>query len=259
MDRQSKTDEAGMVSKGARAGQEIKYLPLGDQGITIVFGNSISEEINRKVRGAMHALKTNPLQGVIELVPAYSSLTVYYDPLVVDYAFLCRGLQEKVENMDLAGLPQPKVFEIPTVYGGIFGPDLEFVAEHNKLSPEEVVNIHSSRDYLVYMLGFAPGFPYLGGLSEKIQAPRLAEPRQLVKAGSVGIAGNQTGIYSVDSPGGWRIIGGTPVKLYDPEQEQPVPLQAGDYLRFVPVSEDEFREIEEGMKPKLPGMGGRVC
>ncbi|HHY76979.1 MAG TPA: 5-oxoprolinase subunit PxpB, partial [Clostridiales bacterium] len=136
-----------------------------------------------------------------------------------------------------------KVVEIPTIYGGEYGPDIEFVAQHNNLTVDEVIEIHSSRNYLIYMLGFTPGFPYLGGMSEKIETPRLKTPRTKIPAGSVGIAGKQTGIYPIDSPGGWQLIGRTPVKLYDPLADPPVLLNAGDYVRFVPIDEKEYKSI----------------
>ena len=136
-----------------------------------------------------------------------------------------------------------KVVEIPTIYGGEYGPDIEFVAEHNNISIDEVIEIHSSRNYLIYMLGFTPGFPYLGGMSEKIETPRLKTPRTKIPAGTVGIAGKQTGIYPIDSPGGWQLIGRTPVKLYDPFADPPVLLNSGDYLRFVPIDETEYKSI----------------
>ena len=143
-----------------------------------------------------------------------------------------------------------KIFEIPTTYGGEYGPDIEFVAQHNNLTIEEVIDIHTSTNYLIYMLGFTPGFTYLGGLDKRIETPRLENPRTKIPAGSTGIAGKQTGIYPIESPGGWQLIGRTPVKLYDPFNDPPVILSAGDYVRFVRIDEEEFlrikNEVEKG-------------
>ena len=144
-----------------------------------------------------------------------------------------------------AGEERKKVFEIPVCYGGEFGPDIATIAEHAGLSEQEVIELHSSRDYLIYMLGFLPGFCYLGGLDERIFTPRLASPRLKIDAGSVGIGGSQTGIYPLDSPGGWQLMGKTPVKTYDPDREVPILFEAGNYIRFVPVSEEEFYRIKE--------------
>lgn len=154
-------------------------------------------------------------------------------------------LAELENNLDKVEIPQPRIIEIPTLYGGDYGPDLPYVAEHNGITTEDVIKIHCSVDYLIYMLGFTPGFPYLGGMSEKIAAPRLSVPRTKIPAGSVGIAGKQTGIYPIESPGGWQLIGRTPLKLYDPKRQPPIVLQAGDYIRFVPISIDKYNEISE--------------
>ena len=140
-------------------------------------------------------------------------------------------------------IPPPELFEIPVAYGGEKGPDLGFVAQHNGLTPEDVIEIHSAGTYLIYMLGFTPGFPFLGGLSERLFTPRLETPRAVVPAGSVGIANNQTGIYPIDSPGGWQLIGKTPIKLYDPKRENPILLKAGNYLKFKKISETEYQKI----------------
>jgi KipI family sensor histidine kinase inhibitor len=136
------------------------------------------------------------------------------------------------------------VTEIPVCYGGEYGPDLERIAAHAGLSTSEVIRIHSGRDYLIYMMGFLPGFCYLGGLDERIHTPRLSSPRLRIPAGSVGIGGSQTGIYPMDSPGGWQLMGMTPVKTYDPARETPILVEAGDYIRFVPVSEAEYFDIK---------------
>ena len=146
-----------------------------------------------------------------------------------------------------AGETRKRIFEIPVCYGGEYGPDIANIAEHAGLSEEEVIRVHSSRDYLIYMLGFLPGFTYLGGLDERLHTPRLANPRIRIPAGSVGIGGSQTGIYPLDSPGGWQLMGMTPVKTYDPSREMPILVEAGDYIRFVPVDEAEYFRIKEAV------------
>jgi len=215
-----------------------RFLVAGDSALVVEFGDEISLEVNRKVHALADALGKSSLPGLAEAVPTYRSLLVHYDPLRLSCdevkAFVSEVLQKCGEKPPL----KPRVVEIPVVYGGEFGPDIEFVAEHNGLfSVEEVIRLHSGVAYTVYMLGFAPGFAYLGGMPEAIVTPRLETPRTLVPAGSVGIAGGQTGIYPIATPGGWRLIGRTPLKLFDPEQDPPTLLKAGDTVRFVPISE----------------------
>ena len=222
------------------------FLPAGDQALVIELGDAISPEINRRVHSLVAALDRRGIPGVTDLIPTYRSLFVQYDPMRVSLAELQDGLSETMENLDERALPDPRVVSLPTQYGGEYGPDLASLAENAGLTPEDVVSIHSGTDYLVYMMGFAPGFPYLGGLSEKLATPRLATPRAQIPAGSVGIAENQTGVYPVASPGGWRLIGRTPLKLFDPRHESPSLLAAGDYVRFVPLSsEEEYLQIHE--------------
>ncbi|RPJ58957.1 MAG: 5-oxoprolinase subunit PxpB, partial [Acidobacteria bacterium] len=195
---------------------EPRILPAGDSGLVIEYGDRIDPAVNRRVRELFLALDQAAVPGVVDLVPTYRSLLVCYDPLAVSLG----ALSERVLDLDARrgelALAPPHVIDIPTVYGGEFGPDLGFVAQHNGLTEREVVEIHASADYLVYMMGFSPGFPYLGGMSERIAAPRLKTPRTAIPAGSVGIAQQQTGIYPVESPGGWQLIGRTPVRLFDP-------------------------------------------
>ncbi len=226
---------------------EPKFLPAGDRAMVVELGDSISPETNRRVHGLVRALEGRALPEIVDLVPTYRSLLVLYNPVLSSFD----GLREMVASLDDdtadAGKEAPNVVEVPTVYGGAHGPDLDFVAEHNGLSPEEVVEIHSGADYPVYMLGFTPGFPYLGGLSEKLHTPRLATPRTVTPGGSVGIAEAQTGVYPVQSPGGWRIIGRTPLALFDPEREPPSLLNAGDVVRFVPAPDDDSHEFPEAV------------
>jgi len=207
-------------------------------------GDEISPDINRKIRDLVLAIERRRIAGVVDLVPTYRSLLVYCDPLRVSLADLEREIAGLLGHLGETPLPPPKVVEIPTCYGGWFGPDLEFVASHCKLSPADVVRIHTGADYLVYMMGFTPGFTYLGGMSERIATPRLKTPRTLIPAGSVGIAQQQTGIYPVDSPGGWQLIGRTPVRLFDPQRDPPVVVEAGDYIRFVAIDRGTYDNIE---------------
>ena len=225
--------------------QEIKILTAGDSSLLIEFGNEISPEINQKIKTTVQLMKEQHIEGVVDIIPAFCSLLINYDPRVIGYEELRNRMKAlvKVEVKAEAGVK--RVFEIPVCYGGEYGPDIENIAEHAGLSVDEVIKIHSSIDYLIYMLGFLPGFTYLGGLDERIHTPRLANPRLKINAGSVGIGGSQTGIYPLDSPGGWQLMGMTPVKTYDPEREVPILVEAGDYIRFVPVDEEEFLRIKE--------------
>lgn len=220
-----------------------RFLLAGDKGLLVEFGAAIDPEINRKVRHIFLSLERMPISGVTEVIPTYRSLLISYDPFQIGVERLKQEILDREDKLDQWEIPPPETVEIPVAYGDDFGPDLEFVAEYNKLTPEEVVEIHTSGTYLIYMLGFTPGFPFLGGLSEKIFTPRRETPRMVVPAGSVGIAKNQTGIYPIDSPGGWQLIGKTPIRLYDPTGVPPILLKAGNYLKFKRISNKEFREI----------------
>jgi inhibitor of KinA len=220
-----------------------RLLPSGDSALVVEYGDGIDLRINARVRLLHRALAARSHAGVLETVPTYRSLMVHYDPMVLS--------REALEALILATagrLPDQiqeavRTVEIPVAYGGGAGPDLEAVAELNGLSPGAVIDLHSSGNYVVFMLGFMPGFPYLGGLPARLATPRLATPRTVVPAGSVGIAGAQTGIYPSESPGGWRLIGRTPVRLFDPRNSPPALLEAGDRIRFVPVSGPESDAI----------------
>lgn len=224
----------------------IRFLLAGDSCIVVEFGDEINPEINRMVRFMFLSLKREGTPGINELIPTYRSLYVQYDPLEISLEELKRRLKRVVKKFDEVKLPPLRVVEIPTVYGGRYGPDLEFVAEYNGLTQEEVVEIHTSSCYLVYMIGFTPGFAYLGGVSKRIATPRLETPRVKVPAGSVGLTGEQTGVYPVESPGGWRLIGSTPIRIFDPGRDPPVFIQpTSDYVRFIRISEKEFHKIKE--------------
>lgn len=219
--------------------------PVGDRAISIDFGQVIDPTINRHIRQTIERIKALQLEGIIELVPTYCALLVEYDAMLYSYSEICNIIEPTLEEgMTNTTNELVTVVEVPTVYGGEFGPDLSFVASHNHLSEDEVISIHSGTDYLVYMLGFIPGFTYLGGMDPRIATPRLSSPRTLISAGSVGIAGEQTGTYPSDSPGGWQIIGRTPVTMYDMSKAQAALLKAGDYVRYVPIDESEFHRIK---------------
>ena len=226
-----------------------RFLPAGDSAIAVEFGREIDLNINNQV-AAMRtvieaAIDEGKLKGIVELVPTYGSLLVVYDQLAVGYAGLIEQLKILAEGLEGVEIPDREVVEIPVVYGGEYGPDLGIVAQLNSLSEDEVIKRHSEAEYPIYMLGFVAGFPYLGGMDKSIAAPRKQTPRLKIPAGSVGIAGQQTGIYSVESPGGWQIIGRTPLKLYDADGEKPILLRAGQSIRFKPITEDEYEAMTE--------------
>lgn len=223
--------------------EQARFLPMGDGAIVMEFANEISKEVNARIRQTTKAIEKT-IEGVIEVLPTYRSITIFYRPDQITYDELVTKLQTIKQGNEEGDSPSRRI-EIPTVYGGEYGPDLAYVAQHASLSEEEVIRIHTGTDYLVYMLGFSPGFTYLGGLDERIATPRLESPRVKIPAGSVGIAGSQTGMYPSESPGGWQLIGRTPLKLYDPKKEPPVFIQAGDYIRYVAITESEYAEIEE--------------
>ncbi len=220
-----------------------RYLVAGEKALVVEFGSRIDPGTNARVQSLCRSLDRDPIPGMMETIPTFRSLLVSYDPLLVEFNELVSRIQA-VEMGPPETLPPKPPAVIPTVYGGPFGPDIEFVARHNGISVEEVIRLHVSGDYLVYMIGFTPGFPYLGGLAKKIATPRLKVPRTLVPAGSVGIAGEQTGVYPVESPGGWQLIGRTPLRLYDRTRKNPVLLEPGDLVRFERIDETKFWELE---------------
>ena len=229
--------------------------PVGDCAISIDFGQVIDPKINRHIRQTIERIQELKLDGITELVPTYCALLIQYDAMLYSYSDICNLMEPLLEpSVTDDANERVTVIEIPTVYGGEFGPDLGYVASHNNLSEDEVVSIHSGTDYLVYMLGFIPGFTYLGGMDPRIATPRLSSPRTLIPAGSVGIAGEQTGTYPSDSPGGWQIIGRTPVTMYDMSKEQAALLSAGDYVRYVPIDEAEYNRIKALGSDYVPSM-----
>ena len=214
---------------------------MGDRGLLLEFGDEISPEVNEKVRRMALAIQGEKIEGITETVPTYRSLLIIYDPLIRPIGELRERLEGLEEGLRRFSFPETKLTRIPAVYGGSWGPDLESVAESLQILPEEVVALHCSRSYLIYMIGFMPGFPYMGELPDALVTPRLKTPRLSVPAGSVAIAQKQTGIYPMESPGGWRIIARTPVKLFDPEKDPPALLRMGDLVEFYQISEEEFQ------------------
>ncbi|MEE8046416.1 MAG: 5-oxoprolinase subunit PxpB [Dehalococcoidia bacterium] len=212
-------------------------LPAGDSAIVIELGSEIDPEINSRVFNLARSIESDNIPAVVELVPTYRSLLVSYDPLVSQYEEMFELLSQfsTDSDADSVSASEIKIVELPVVYGGEDGPDLETVAEHAGLTSQDVIDIHSDIDYHVYMIGFAPGFPYLGGLDERIATPRLTTPRISVPAGSVGIAESQTGVYPNASPGGWQLIGRTAVTLFDVSKPSPSLITPGTKVRFIPV------------------------
>jgi len=223
-----------------------RYLPFGDTALVVEFGNVISLEINAKVIALSEAAKEAEIEGVEELVPTYRSLLVRYNPLRTSYEQLVFCIKD-IERM----LKEPSAevkgrrITIPVVYGSEYGPDLTHVARFHRLSEKQVIKLHSEREYRVYMIGFVAGFPYLGEVPDEIATPRLETPRLKVPAGSVGIAEKQTGIYPCEAPGGWQIIGKTPIKLFNLLQQPPALLKPGDIVKFEPIPAKEFETIEK--------------
>ncbi len=224
---------------------QFRYLPAGDSALVVESGDEINPAINQKIRGLLLAIETQHISGIRECVPTYRSLLIHYNPGDLLFDDLVEQVKQLETELEVAALPEPGIVEIPVVYGGEFGPDLGYVANHNQLREKDVIALHTGRDYLVYMLGFTPGFCYLGGMSEELETPRLTTPRTRIPAGSVGIAGKQTGVYPIDSPGGWQLIGRTPLRLFDPDREPPVLVTAGDYVRFSSIPQGEY---EKGVK-----------
>lgn len=227
----------------------IKILQTSEISALVEFGNKIDREINKKIRIFCKYLDENTFRGFIEYVPYYASVSVIYDPIKLQseepFKVIKAELKGILAKLDFSGEYEENIVEIPVCYGSELGPDLEYVAKVNNLTVEEVIQIHSKGEYLVYMIGFAPGFPYLGGLSEKIHTPRREAPRIAIPAGSVGIAGSQTGVYPIETPGGWQIIGRTPLKLFDLNSKEKTLLKCGDIAKFYSISYEEYMKLKE--------------
>ena len=213
---------------------------MGDRGLLVELGDEISRQINQKVRALFIGLAGHNLKGIKELVPGYRSLMVVYDPLVSSLSSFKSQIMDIWGTVDEAQLPSPRIVEIPVVYGDEFGPDLEWVAHYLKMTPEEVIRLHTQPTNQVYMIGFMPGYPYMGEVVDSLVTPRRETPRTDVMQGSVGIAQKQTGIYPVTSPGGWQIIGRTPIRLFDPQKNPPSFLEMGYRVNFYPITAKEM-------------------
>ena len=216
----------------------------GDSSLLIAFKQEISPEVNAQISSIVKLIRQQKTPGIVDMIPAFASLLINYNPEVISYEALKKRLED-ILKMDVdTETSKKRVYQIPVLYGGEFGPDLKTIADHAGLSEQEVIDIHTGTDYLIYMLGFLPGFCYLGGLDERIHTPRLANPRISIPRGSVGIGGSQTGIYPMDSPGGWQLMGITPVRTYDPNREVPILVNAGEYIHFYPIDQKEYDDIE---------------
>ena len=234
-----------------------RFLPAGDQALVVELGDKIDSLTNRRVRNLMDAIEAAKVDGIFDLVPTYRSILVYYNPMRRSPSELRATLTELDRSAEQRNFQDARTVEVPTLYGGEYGPDLDFVAEHAGLTPQDVIEIHSGADYQVYMMGFSPGFPYLGGMSERLATPRLKSPRLEIPAGAVGIAEGQTGIYPLASPGGWRLIGRCPLKLFDPDAEPPSLLAAGDRVRFVPIADEAtYHSLQDD--PRLRTLTGQA-
>ena len=225
---------------------ETRYLVAGDQNMVVEFGDEVDMTLNQKVHSVVSAMKQAKFDGVRELIPTYRSILINYDPSIIGFAALQDKLKALENRLDFSSLPSPREVGIPVVfgYGEPYKSDIEFVAQYSKLgSVQEVIELFTSRDYSVYMIGFLPGFAYLGGVPRRLATPRLDRPRISIPAGSVGIAGEQCGIYPLDCPGGWRCIGRTALKLFEPSWQPPSLLHAGDRVRFASISPEQYEHI----------------
>jgi len=214
------------------------YRRVGEGGLLVEFADEISPAVNRQVRILLAALDATPTPGLTDLIPAYRTLLILYDPLLLTHDQLIDHMASL--KLEEGGATPSRTITIPVIYGGEYGPDLDAVAAHSRLTPEEVIVRHSSAIYLVYFIGFSPGYPYLGGLDPALHTPRLTQPRLLVPAGTVAIGGQQTGIYPQATPGGWRLIGRTPTQLYSSTADEPFLLRPGDEVHLRPIGAKEY-------------------
>jgi len=227
-----------------RPAADARFIPASDRSLLVSFADDISVGHNRRVGALLYLLEKEPIAGVSNLHPAYSSLLVVFDPLRLDHEELEIDLRKRLPTLDTLVPAAPRIIEIPVCYDREFGPDLEDVADDRSLTPQEVISIHSAHEYTAYFLGFAPGFAYLGELPAELEVPRLPVPRRMVPRGSVAIAGRQTAVYPSSTPGGWRILGRTPLAMFTAERESMSLLKMGDHVRFVPISREEFDKVE---------------
>lgn len=221
----------------------LRFLFCGETALKIEVGDEINKEINSKVIALSDFIKSKNIKGIVEVVSTYTAVTVFFEPLVFEVDNFINLIDASINNINYEKGLKTNVIEIPVIYGGEYGPDLERVAKHNNISEDEVIKIHSKTQYLVYMIGFTPAFPYLGGMNKEISTPRLEVPRKKIWKGSVGIAGEQTGIYPLESPGGWNIIGRTPIELFKVNSHNPTLIKPGDCIKFTPISEKCYFEL----------------
>jgi inhibitor of KinA len=243
---------------GDSSSRGVQFQIASDQSLLVYFGrpenksgtkaqdpqNQITIESNERVRRLLRMTDFEPIAGVRNLHPGYCSLLIKFDVMLLRHEELEEIVRGYIDRMEKAALPGPRLVEIPVCYGGEFGPDLEEVAELHRITAAQAIELHASTYYLVYFLGFAPGFAYLGELPEALATPRLTMPRRSVPAGSVGIAGSQTGVYPISTPGGWRLLGRTPLAMFRPERAEMSLLSIGDRVRFVPISREQFRKAK---------------
>ena len=213
---------------------------MGDASLLVEVGDTIDLNVNDRVRRLFMAVKGRLWDSLLDAVPAYCSLLLVFDPLKTDATQLQKAMDRLFHGLDELDIPAPRTFEIPVVYGEAYGPDLDWVSRYHGISPEEVIRLHTETLYHVFMIGFSPGFSYLGELPEALDTPRKETPRTVVPKGSVGLAQRQTGIYPSPSPGGWQIIGRTPLALFNPLNDPPALLQMGDRVRFIKIEEAEM-------------------
>jgi KipI family sensor histidine kinase inhibitor len=221
-----------------------QFQAASDQALLVYFSQRITLDANQRVRKLLHLLESKPIKGVRNLHPAYCSLLVKFDVLKLSHKVLEAILRRYLDRLEDVSLPDPRHLEIPVCYGGEFGPDLGDVATLHAMTPDQVIELHSSVTYVVYFLGFVPGYPYLGELPPALATPRLATPRHRVPPGSIAIGGHQTGVYPFATPGGWRLIGRTPVSMFRPDRDNMSLLSIGDRVRFVPISSAQFAVSE---------------
>ncbi|OAS89321.1 MULTISPECIES: 5-oxoprolinase subunit PxpB [Metabacillus] len=230
---------------------QITFYPQGDKAITIHFGQELHKDLHQKIIAFTEFIEANPFPGLLEVIPSFTSATISYEPTKIEmvtpkktpYDVVLSILKSRLTNLPVSISHPSKTVTIPVCYGGDFGPDLQDVADYHHLTQQQIINIHANQEYLVYMIGFAPGFPYLGGMSKEIATPRKATPRLKIPVGSVGIGGEQTGVYPIESPGGWQLIGRTPIRLFRQDAKQPSLLRAGDFVRFQPITPQQFEAL----------------
>lgn len=223
----------------------VKIMPAGDAALVVEFGDIIDENVNAHVHALARKIEEQHIEGIMEVVPTFRSVLVQYDVFVCSYSQIRDVVHSLADNLNVLDKTAKKIVKIPCCYGARFGQDLSDMEKLTGLDRDEIIAIHSATDYKIYMLGFLPGFVYLGGLDKRIEVPRLKTPRVKICKGAVGIGGNQTGIYPMDSPGGWRLMGATPIDLYDENRETPILLAAGEYIRFVPISILDYYDIRQ--------------